>query len=202
MPNRYHPIPSDAIKVPLPDTIQQKNYSCGAAAIMSISRFFGQRKGLEYEEDFIDMLKSLGMKPNEGTHPYQLRALIKKLKLKKEEYPDMTKEQLISCLDKGRPVIMMLQAYGEDKSGRPLKSYVGVWKEGHWVVAIGYDQYGVFFEDPSLEAIRGFIPYKELDERWHDLGPEDEEIEHYGMEIWKEGDLSADSYLTRAQHID
>ncbi len=200
--DKYHPIPRNAIKVPLPDTVQKEDYSCGAAAIMSISRFFGQRQGLEYEEDFIDMLIDLGMDPEEGTHPYQLRRLVNKLKLKKKEYPNMTRKQLISCLDKGRSVLIMLQAYGEDKRGRPLKSYKGIWKEGHWVVAIGYDRDGVFFEDPSLEAMRGFIPYKELEERWHDIGPVYEHVEHYGMAIWKEGSLSSGTYLTRAQHID
>jgi len=199
MPRKYYPIPKNAIKVFLPDTIQKKNYSCGAAAIMSISRYFG--RGPEYEEDFIEGLKRKGMKPRIGAHPCQLAELARDLNLEIEEHERMTLGRLKSCLKNGRPVLMMLQAYGEDKKGQPLKDYRQVWDEGHWVVAIGYDRKGVFFEDPSLEAIRGYIPNKELRARWHDVGPEDEPIERYGMEIWRRGNLGTNTYLTRAEYI-
>jgi predicted double-glycine peptidase len=180
--------------------MQKKNYSCGAAAIMSVSRYFG--RGPEYEEDFIELLKKKGMNPRVGAHPYQLADLALKLNLKVKEHVGMTIGQIKSCLKKGRPVLMMLQAYGEDQKGRPLKNYRSVWTEGHWVVAIGYDKDGVFFEDPSLEAIRGYIPNKELLDRWHDVGPKNGHIENYGMEIWRGRNLRANTYLTRARYID
>jgi len=199
MPKKYYPIPRKAIRVFLPDTMQKKNYSCGAAAIMSISRYFG--RGPEYEEDFIELLKKKGMKPRIGAHPYQLAKLARDLGLEIEEHEHMTLGQLRSCLKNGRPVLMMLQAYGENERGQPLTSYKQVWKEGHWVVAVGYDREGVFFEDPSLEAIRGYIPNKELRDRWHDIGPKDEHVERYGMEIWRRGNCRANTYITRAQYI-
>jgi len=31
---------------------------------------------------------------------------------------------------------------------------------------------------PSLHAVRGFLKYVELEERWHDVGPKKEHIEY------------------------
>ncbi len=196
----YFPIPRYAIKVPLPDTMQKTDYSCGASAVMAVCRYFGV--GFDYEEDFIDILKKLGMKPAVGSHPYQLEKVLRYFKLKHKGFCNMTIRELKSYLRDGLPVIIMLQAYGVDKRGFPLKSYEGVWKEGHWVVAIGYDETGVFFEDPSLQAIRGYIPYTDLERRWHDTGPKNEHIEHYGLAIWKPKTFPVQSYDRRARYIE
>ncbi len=74
------------------------------------------------------------------------------------------------------------------------------WGEGHWVVAIGYDRAGMYFEDPSLAAIRGFLPYAGLEERWHDTGPRNRRMEHYGLAVWKSRMLRP-AYLMRARRI-
>jgi hypothetical protein len=67
-------------------------------------------------------------------------------------------------------------------------------------VAIGYDRDGVFFEDPSLQAVRGFMAYAELEERWHDVGPKKEHIEHYGLVLWKP-QAKVSAYETRAERM-
>ena len=59
---------------------------------------------------------------------------------------------------------------------------------------------GVFFEDPSLQAVRGFLTYAELEERWHDVGPKKEHIEHYGLVLWKPG-ARVSAYASRAERI-
>ncbi len=69
------------------------------------------------------------------------------------------------------------------------------------MVAIGFDRRGVFFEDPSLGAVRGYLPNDELEDRWHDTGPRGRHIDRCGLVVWKPG-RSADPYLTRARHID
>jgi len=52
----------------------------------------------------------------------------------------------------------MIQAEGEEKgNGGWRKSYKGIWSEGHWVIAIGYDRDGMFFEDP-LPPCRPRLP--------------------------------------------
>jgi uncharacterized protein YvpB len=40
--------------------------------------------------------------------------------------------------------------------------------DGHFIVAIGYDDQNFYFEDPSLAGRRGFIPIAEFDQRWHE----------------------------------
>jgi len=200
MVKRYYSISRNAIKVPLPDTKQKRNYSCGPAAVMAVCRYFGV--GFDYEKDFIRLFEKLGMKPSVGSHPYHLEKVLRYFKLKHKGFCDMTIKQLRSYLRNGLPVIMMLQAYGEDRNGIPLKTYEGVWKEGHWVVAIGFDETGIFFEDPSLEAIRGYIPYNELEVRWHDTGAKNEPIEHYGLVVWKPKTFPARSYAMLARYIE
>jgi len=201
MSDHYHPVGTGAIMVPLPDTQQKETYSCGASAAMSVCRYFGL--GPDYEEDFIALLKKKGMDTRIGAHPYQLVHVAKEFRLKHKEYCPMTIGQLRSSLRAGRPVLMMIQAWGEDdETGRPLKSYEGVWDEGHWVAAIGFDDEGVFFEDPSLEAVRGYIGYKALDERWHDVGPRNKHMTRYGLVIWKPGSPRGGDYHRRARIID
>ncbi len=41
------------------------------------------------------------------------------------------------------------------------------WKDGHYVVAIGYDKERIYLEDPST-ILRSYISYQDLEERWHD----------------------------------
>jgi len=201
MPSHYHPIKRGAIMVPLPDTQQKTDYSCGASAMMSVCRYFGL--GPDYEEDFIDLLKAKGMDPRIGVHPYQLVAIADLFKLEREELGPKTAGRLKPHLRAGHPVLMMIQAWGEDKeTGLPLERYAGVWKEGHWVVAIGYDEKGIFFEDPSLEAVRGYIRYRSLNERWHDHGPHGKHMDRYGLAVWKKGSPRGGAYARRARIID
>jgi len=201
MSANYHPIGKDAVMVPLPDTQQKTDYSCGASAIMSICRYFGL--GPDYEEDFIDLLRNKGMDPRIGAHPRQLAEVADKFELECEELDPKTIGRLKFHLRAGHPVLMMIQAWGEEKkTGRPLKSYAGVWKEGHWVAAIGFDDDGVFFEDPSLEAVRGFIGYEALDERWHDHGPRGKHMVRYGLAVWKRGSPRGGAYQRRARVIE
>lgn len=116
----------------------------------------------------------------DGTDPNQIINVLKKFKLNFLEYPYMTLKQLKYFVNTHKPVFMMIQAWSESK-----KSYKDVWDEGHWVVAIGYDDEGVYFEDPSLLRKRGFINFDRLDEKWHDIGPINEPVDHYGLVVWE-----------------
>jgi hypothetical protein len=58
----------------------------------------------------------------------------------------------------------------------------------------------VFFEDPSLEAVRGWLSFKELSCRWHDTGPHGRHLPNYGLAIWYPRRCSC-AYETRAERI-
>jgi predicted double-glycine peptidase len=189
---KYKAIPEGAIKVPLPDTRQGEDYSCGASALQAISGYFGV--GPEEEEDYVRDLK---MDTRVGSHPFQIIRAAERYGLRVSEKERMTVNEVKVYLDRGKPVMLMIQAWRDSETE---KSYAKEWDEGHWVVAIGYDRAGMYFEDPSLAAIRGFIPYTELEERWHDTGPKNKRIEHYGLAVWRPHMLRP-AYLMQARRI-
>ncbi len=193
MPIKYKSIPKNAIKIPLPDSRQYEDFSCGAVALQSILGYYG--KGLEEEWTLI---KELKIDPRVGTNPNQLERFAKKLGYKIKIIQPMSLKELKNLLKQKKPVIMMIQAWKDFK--KMTKSYAKDWADGHWVVAIGYDKTGIYFEDPELTAIRGYIPYKELEQRWHDIDAHNRHIHNYGMAIWKPL-TKKPAYLARARFI-
>jgi predicted double-glycine peptidase len=192
---RYHRIRKGNIRIAVPDTTQQTDHSCGTSALQAVCHYYGV--GREDEEEYND---DTDLK-NSGADPYQLVDAARKYGLKVIECQPMTIKQLKHALDRHRPVIIMMQAWGKGRGpGGYRKSYKRIWKDGHWVVAIGYDRTGVFFEDPSLQAVRGYLSFSELEERWHDIGPKKKHIERYGMILWKPGTRKS-MYETRAERI-
>jgi predicted double-glycine peptidase len=182
---------------------QPENYSCGAAATMSILAYYGVGP-----EDYAVRKKKLGTTKKNGTDYRRIVAyantLTKESGLKAEAQPGMTLQQLDQSLDAGRPVICSIQAYDEDD---PPEQRPGIYKDknenGHYVVAIGYDQKNYYFMDPSLTGRRGYLPREEFAERWHDdEGTQDKPnvIRHLGLLIWKENGQSA--YARCARKID
>jgi len=193
MPIEYKNIPADAIKIPLPDTSQSEDYSCGAVAIQAICGYFGH--GLE---DEWTLIKELKIDKRVGTNPEQLVSFAKKLGYETRTLQPLDLPGLRKLLDERKPVMMMLQAWRD--GGSSTENYEEDWKDGHWVVAIGYDENAIFFEDPALAAIRGYILNEELEKRWHDVGSHNRHIAHYGLAIWKP-DIKNPAYYNRARHI-
>jgi uncharacterized protein YvpB len=121
--------------------------------------------------------------PVTGADPIHIKKAAKKYGLEVKEFRPMTFEQLERCVDQRRPVILMLQAWGY------RRSYKGVWSDGHYVIAIGYDEERIYVEDPSIHGSRGFITRKELEQRWHDVeGKDNHHTRRLGIAIWKKND--------------
>ncbi|MDQ3341157.1 MAG: C39 family peptidase [Myxococcota bacterium] len=164
--------------IELPNTVQATGHTCGAAALLSICAYYGRGPSTEAE-----IVADMGFGEDGSDPAHVLRATLR-YGLHAREYRPMTAHQLARCLDRGRPVLMMLQAWPVTA---PVTGFASVWDSGHWVVAIGYDARGVYFEDPSLEDARGFLSHEALDERWHDIeGPEERRVHRYGIEIWRQ----------------
>jgi predicted double-glycine peptidase len=169
-------IPAFAIKLDLPDTVQTRGYTCGAAALLAICRYYGV--GPRSERRVVKDMR-FGKR---GSDPKHVRRAVAKYGLLHEEFRGMTTAQLRACLDRARPVMVMLQAWADP----PPATYRDHWDDGHWVVAIGHDDTGIYFEDPSLEGCRGYLTDAQLDERWHDIeGKDDRHTDHYGLAIWR-----------------
>ncbi len=98
-------------------------------------------------------------------------------------------------LNRRTPVMIMIQAWANaDRSTSRwrVNGYSRRWMDGHWVVAIGYDDDRMYFEDPSLEDVRGYLDYRELSARWRDVGPYwiaryERYMYNYGLAIWRAG---------------
>jgi predicted double-glycine peptidase len=179
---RKYRIPRGSIRVAVPDTTQQKDYSCGASGLQAVCKYYGV--GYDDEWEFVD---ALDMDHRIGSHPYQIKKVAHRCGLRTREYQPMTVRQLQRELGWRHPVMLMIQAWGQARVNgywRWRTSYADHWDDGHWVVAIGYSPAGVFFEDPSLQGVRGFLTYAELASRWHDTGPRQKQVPFYGLAIW------------------
>jgi predicted double-glycine peptidase len=82
-------------------------------------------------------------------------------------YTDQTLEDLKKFIDQGKPIIVIIQAWPDNY---PV-DWSNDWKDGHFVVAVGYDDYYVYFMDPSTLGNYTYIPQDEFLERWHDGDP-------------------------------
>ncbi|MBL9016290.1 MAG: peptidase C39 family protein [Myxococcales bacterium] len=173
-------IPRKAIKVELPNVAQRTDYTCGASALQAICAYFGV--GPEDEADYERLMEM----PASGADPIHITTAAKALGLEVTEHRPMTLRQLERCLDKGRPVILMLQA----------------WEEGHYVVAIGYDDDVIYVEDPWLQGSRGYLTRAELGARWHDVeGEANVTTERLGIAIWR-NKVTKLGYRRAARHVD
>ncbi len=115
MATTYRRIPGGAIRIPLPNVIQDKAHACGAAALMAVAGYFGL--GPRREEDFIRMLRRTGMDPRVGSHPHQLVAAARRIGLQTRELAPMSLARLRAAVRARRPVLLMLQAWGESGAG-------------------------------------------------------------------------------------
>ncbi|MCX6245899.1 MAG: C39 family peptidase [Bacteroidetes bacterium] len=143
-----------------PNTRQSYGYSCGPGAVQVVMAYYGEDF---HESELIDMLKT---DTSEGTYVrdivkfFHFNGFTTRLKQK------MTLDELRSYIDRGIPVITLIQAWG---SKTDLKNgYKDCWNDGHFVVVIGYNDKFILFSDPSLYNT-GYIPVSEFMSRWHDL---------------------------------
>lgn len=86
-------------------------------------------------------------------------------------------------------VICEIQAWTDNPPVDYSKSY----DEGHFVVAIGYDDSNIYFMDPCTVGNYTYIPNKELITRWHDTNMDDSgkiiKTENLGIVLWRDSIL-------------
>jgi predicted double-glycine peptidase len=152
-----------AVKVAVPSVVQAEDHTCGAAALLAICRYYGVGP-----DDEATIVRDSQL-TQDGSDPVHLLRAIRKYGLTAEEHRGMTDATLRTTLDAKRPVMLAVQAWGE----------------GHWVVAIGYDARGVLLEDPWLANARGFLGWRALAKRWHDIeGEPPVPLVRYGLAVW------------------
>ena len=154
----------------LPDLRQMTTYTCGVSALQTILFYYGIDTR---EADLARKLKNT----SSGTEVKHIVRVAKEYGLKANA-KQMTAADLKNYIKQNIPVIIAIQAWA-DKNTNYEKDY----DDGHYVVAIGYTPESFIFEDPSTIG-RGFIPYSELEKRWHDVGSDNKKVEHLGIAIY------------------
>lgn len=180
-------VPEGAIKTPTANVKQTTTFSCGAATLHSVCAYWGV--GLACEEDYFRVLNT---DEETGTLPDRIISYAKKRGLHVDAKDCMTVAELQRHLDKGRPVIVLVQAHGDKRKYRDYN------EAGHYVIAIGYDDRKVYFEDPIMSGRRVFMTYPEFDDRWHDRDASGKEYIRYGIAIWRKG---KPSYIYQAEKM-
>ena len=152
--------------LPVPIVMQSTDYSCGAAALLSVLSYWGAYEGSESS-----LYPLLHTTPEQGTEPAMLATVAKSLGLDASFKEGMTIDELRASLERGDTVILDIQAWHEPstKAGGEPPNWKELWNDGHYVVLIAMDKDTAYFMDPSAGINYGFIPIPELLDRWHDF---------------------------------
>jgi predicted double-glycine peptidase len=86
----------------------------------------------------------------------------------------MTISLLEQYLSARRPVIVLIQAWKDDDDTTP---YPINFENGHYVVAIGFDNQNIYFEDPWIHGSITYMRKIDLIDRWH--GNTDEPVDRH-----------------------
>ena len=147
--------------LPLPIVVQETNYSCGAASLLSVLSYWGVFSGEESE-----LYEPLGTTPEDGTEPTKIVAVAESYGLKTSLKEHVNIDDLKKAVKKGISVILDLQAWRSEEEKK--LSWANVWESGHYVVVVGIDHRYAYFMDPSAGPAYAYTSLWELDERWHD----------------------------------
>lgn len=156
------------LEVPL--VRQSTDYSCGAASFLSILGYYG------YDPYEKQIMKTMGTTLG-GTHPSGFEKAAKKFQLKSKLKENMSFDDVRESIKEKIPVIMAIQAWGDKEN------YSKEWKDGHYVVAVGFDKDGFFLMDPSQMGY-SYISEKQLEERWHDVDQNKTAVVRLGIMIY------------------
>lgn len=150
--------PKPTVLLDFPRVRQATNFSCGAAATQGLFRFYGVS-----DEREIKLIKKLGTNPKEGTRWEAIFDLLQQAGLRPRTQEESSVAEIRRLIDRGAPVLIALQAWSDE--GDP--NYADDWEDGHYVVAVGYDEHNLYFEDPS-SFDRVYLSDEEFERRWHD----------------------------------
>jgi predicted double-glycine peptidase len=154
-----------------PSIRQTFKWDCGANVVQSVLEYYG----IDQREESV--IKSAGTDQS-GTSVVGIRRAVKKFGLK-EVAGEMTVDDIKKYINKKIPVIIPLQAWTNKKK----VNWEENWSDGHYAVAIGYDQKKIYFEDPS-SFNRTYLTYSELNKRWHDEGMDGKKYINWGIAVF------------------
>jgi predicted double-glycine peptidase len=162
------------VLLPVPEVRQHTAYACGAAALQAILAYYD----IDVRQDVL--IQKLDTNEHDGTKYWEIVRVAREYGLTPTIVLQMTREQMISELDRGIPVLIAIQAWLEKGDPRNLADWKARKDDGHYVIAIGYDDKRIYFEDPAMFGI-GYIEFDELEERWHDYDQNGNRLDHFAI---------------------
>ncbi len=154
-----------------PEYRQSDKFDCGACALQSVLAYYG----IDVNE--AEVMKVAGTNQT-GTTPTGLETTVEHFGLRHES-GKLTQDKLKNFLDQDVPVILAIQAWSDQSIGDWARN----WINGHYVVAIGYDEKKIYFEDPSCNR-RTFLTFEQLERHWHDVDSVGKIYDHWGMAVF------------------
>jgi ABC-type bacteriocin/lantibiotic exporter with double-glycine peptidase domain len=158
--------------VDYPEIQQVYDFDCGAASLRTLMSYYGNEIR---EGEIIEIAKT---NSDFGTKVEGLKAVADKVGMK-YEMGSLTIQKLKALIASGIPVQVLIQAW----SGEDNFEYGFDFNNGHYVVAVGFDEDGkIYFEDPWATS-RVWMSEEEFEKRWTAKfqGPNEKEIYHFGF---------------------
>jgi len=143
----------------LPLVKQKSNYTCGAASLLCVLRFYGFR-GLKES----DLAKKLMTDIRFGVDSGTLAKVAKRYGLKAQCRVGLKISDLELELKKGHPVIVDFQAWRTHKEQR--SPWRKIWVDGHYSVIQNMDRWHIWLMDPWIGRIVR-LTHRQFLARWH-----------------------------------
>jgi len=161
--------PAHFIEMPL--IRQATAYTCGCAATASVLNYWTNEEWPEME-----LAKILKADDKDGTRYREIADFGRRRGYKVDITQNTTLAQLFALIDKKTPPIVLLQAWPD----KPV-DWKTDWDDGHYAVALGYDDKNVYFMDPSTTGHYTWIPHGEFMDRWHDIDGASEKVVQFAL---------------------
>jgi len=162
------------VELDFPDLRQEFNYDCGVTCFQQVLIYYGIEKR---EDELIKLLSTEKTSIIEhGTKLSKMIEVAKYYGLEAEILRNSSIKKIKELLDEKIPSILLLQAW-RDYSVDNL-DWEKDYHDGHYVVAVGYNDTRIFFEDPS-SVVRTYLTYEELEKRWHDVDDNNKTKNHH-----------------------
>ena len=155
----------------VPAVRQKTPWTCGPASLLAVCKAYGINTTEEAIRDLA------GTTEEGGTNPEQMAAAARALGLIAEPMEPMNFNHLVTCMDRGYPVIACIQAWGTPKEMERDQA-------GHWVVFTGLDGDKISLMDPAVDDGKCLrLETKSLMENWHDKDANGVPYDHFGLII-------------------
>jgi len=138
---------------------QTFDFDCGAKALQAVMEYYG----VDIRED--ELMEALGTDET-GTPVAGMISLAGKKGFEVFTTTEASLDQLKQFVDHGCPPIVLVQAWAERVM--TLEDWKADYKDGHYVIVIGYQDHIMIFEDPASFR-RTWLSEDEFLARWHDF---------------------------------